>query len=93
MNLCRVTGTAVAPRKAEAFRDCKLLVVRSLNLDGTLAEGIDQLALDPGHGAGPGDTVLVVREGGAVKMILGRDDAPANVVIVGIVDDWNVAPE
>lgn len=90
MNLCRVTGTAVAPVKADAFREQKLLVVRALRLDGSLADGIDQLALDPGFGAGPGDTVLVTKEGGAVKQLLGRDDAPANVVIVGIVDDWNV---
>lgn len=93
MTLCRVTGTTVAPRKAEAFRASKLLVVQPIDLDGSLLEATDQLALDPGYGAGPGDVVLVVREGSAVRQLLGRDDAPANVVIVGIVDDWSVEPE
>ena len=90
MQLCRVTGTAVAPQKAVAFETSKLLVVQSIRLDGTSDGTPDRLALDPGYGAGTGDVVLVVREGGAVRQILGRDDAPANVVIVGVVDDWSV---
>lgn len=90
MILCRVTGTAVAPQKAEAFRECKLLVIRPVDLEGNPQGTTDMLALDPGYGAGMGDTVLVVKEGSAVKQILGRDDAPANVLIVGVVDDWSV---
>lgn len=80
----------MAPQKAAAFETSKLLVVQSIRLDGTSDDSPDRLALDPGYGAGPGDVVLVVREGGAVRQILGRDDAPANVVIVGVVDDWSV---
>jgi microcompartment protein CcmK/EutM len=90
MQLCRVTGTIVASRKDESLRNGKLLVVHPLTLDGKLDGIKDMLAIDPGFSAGVHDVVLVAREGAVVKQLLGRDDVPANVVILGVVDDWAV---
>ena len=50
------------------------------------------LAIDPGHDAGIGDFVLVAREGAVVRQLLKSEDVPANVVIVGVVDDWTYDP-
>ncbi|TDI74549.1 MAG: ethanolamine utilization protein EutN [Bacteroidetes bacterium] len=90
MQLCRVTGTIVASKKAESLRKGKLLVVHPIALDGELDGIKDMLAIDPGLGAGIHDVVLIAREGAVVKQLMGRDDVPANVVVIGIVDDWNV---
>jgi microcompartment protein CcmK/EutM len=50
----------------------------------------DMLALDPGFSAGRGDVVLTAREGSAARHVTGEDSLPANVVIIGVVDDWEV---
>ena len=47
------------------------------------------LAIDPGYGAGMGDTVLVAKEGSIVKQLMNGKDVPANVVILGVVDGWS----
>ena len=88
MQLCKVTGTTVASIKAEALREGKLLIVHPIALDGQLDGERDQLAIDPGYGAGVGDVVLVAREGSVVRQIIGREDIPANAIILGVVDDW-----
>ena len=89
MLLCRVTGTAVAPRKQESFRPAKLLVVHPIDAAGNLHGEKDMLALDPRYGAGQGDVVLVVREGAAVQQLMDTENVSANVIIVGVVDDWS----
>lgn len=83
-----VTGTTVATRKNESFRAAKLLVVRQVSTDGQLTESKDMLALDPGFGAGVGDVVLVAKQGQVVHQIMHDSSVPANVIIVGVVDDW-----
>ena len=88
MQLCKVTGTIVASAKDEALREGKLLIVHPIDLSGALDGEQDQLAIEPGHGAGVGDIVLVAREGSVVRQIMGRDDVPANAIILGVVDDW-----
>jgi len=88
MFLCRVTGTIVATRKDERFRKGKLLVVHPVDVAGELDGIKDMLAIDPGYGAGVGDVVLVAREGAVVRQLMKSDDVPANVVILGVVDDW-----
>ena len=90
MRLCRVTGTTVATRKAESFRTSKMLIVQPIELSGEAADERDMLALDPGFGAGPGDVVLTAREGGVTRQITGQADIPANVVVLGVVDNWSV---
>ena len=90
MFLCQVTGSVVATRKQEAFRPAKLLVVHRVDQHGALVpEAKEMLALDPRFGAGVGDYVLVVREGKAVAQLMETDIVSANVVIVGVVDDWS----
>lgn len=37
--------------------------------------------------AGPGDLVVVLREGGSARMLLGQESTPAAAVIVAVVDD------
>lgn len=92
--LGRITGSVVATQKDERLRAHRLLLVRPLGLDGVLAEGAEDVALDPGLDAGVGDAVLVVKEGAVVADLFDRGQpeggraTPANVVIVAIVDDW-----
>lgn len=70
-----------------------MLVVQPIGLDGELTDERDLLALDPGYGAGPGDVVLVAREGAVARQVTGQDKIPANVVVLGVVDDWSVESE
>ena len=88
MQLCKVTGTIVATRKDERFRPTKLLIVHPVDAAGALKGRQDMLALDPGYGAGMSDYVLVAREGAVVEQLLGGA-APANVIVLGVVDDWS----
>jgi microcompartment protein CcmK/EutM len=94
MNLCKVTGTVVATRKSERFRQAKLLVVHPIDLDGNPVGSKDLLALDPGFDAGTGDVVMVAKEGAVVAQLMDNADedapagTPANVIIIAVVDDW-----
>ncbi len=85
MNLCRVLGPVVASEKHPAFHARKLLVVQPLDEHGQ-AQGRSFIAVDHQSCAGPGDTVLVMREGGGVRQILGDKTLPIRSLIVGIVD-------
>jgi microcompartment protein CcmK/EutM len=88
MILCRVVGTAVAPRKDATLRPAKMLVVRTLQADGAISGGL-QIALDPGFGAGEGDAVLIAKEGAVSEQLMGQP-TPANVIIVAVVEEWAV---
>lgn len=90
MFICKVTGTIVATRKAEALRPAKLLVVRPVDVEGGVVGDKDMLALDPRFGAGVGDYVLVAKEGAVVAQMMDAADVPANVIVLGVVDDWSV---
>lgn len=86
MNLCRVLGSVTATAKHPAFEGRKLMVVQPV--DETLQPmGKSFLAVDHQSSAGPGDLVLVMREGGGVRQILQDKTLPIRSVIVGIVDD------
>ncbi len=89
MYLCKVTGAIVSSRKNEHFRNGKLLIVHPVDGLGDLDGEKDMLAIDPGYGAGLGDVVLVAREGAVVRQLMKNDDVPANVVILGVVDNWS----
>ena len=88
VQLARVVGSLVSTQKHRTFEGAKLLLVRPLNLDGTLREST-LLAVD-GVGAGVSETVLVVLEGRAAGEILGKGIAPVDAAIVGIVDTVTV---
>ena len=84
MMIARVTGNVVATVQHAAFDGRKLMLVRPESPDTTKAApaiiAIDEI------GAGPGERVLVMREGSGVRQILGSDIVPIRSVIVGIVD-------
>ncbi len=96
MFLCKVTGTVVSTRKSERFRPAKLLIVHRVDTEGDLVGARDMLALDPKFDAGVGDYVLVAKEGAVVAQLMdggdeeAPDGTPANVIIIGVVDDWSL---
>ena len=89
MIIGEVTGTVVSTIKHYKVEGRKLLLVRPLNLAGEM-EGKPLLAIDSVD-AGVGDRVLVVREGRAAGMALGRSSGPVDAAIVGVVDAVNLS--
>lgn len=86
MFVAKVIGNVWATRKHAGLKGATLLLVKAVNpADGTLT-GEAQLALDGNQGAGVGDTVLIVDEGGSARKILKNSKAPVRTVIAGIVD-------
>ena len=88
MIIGEVTGTVVSTIKHYKLEGRKLLLVRPLTLEGKV-EGKPLLAIDSVD-AGVGDRVLVVREGRAACMALGRSAGPVDAAIIGIVDSVNL---
>ena len=84
MILARVIGSAVASAKHPAYVGKKVMVVQPVDPEGNDI-GSSFLAVDSVQ-AGPGDQVLVAREGNAARQILGGGEAPLHSVILGIVD-------
>ena len=87
MFIAKVTGNVWADRKHGELAGGKLLLVKAVNPDdGNRLVGETTLALDGGFGAGPGDVVLVVDEGGSARKVLGKPKCPVRTVICGVVD-------
>jgi microcompartment protein CcmK/EutM len=84
MLIGRVTGDLVATQKSPSHEGRKILVVQPLNLDGT-DRGDEVLALDAVD-AGVGDRVLVVTEGWGAMTSVGREHAPIDMAVIGVVD-------
>lgn len=84
MILARVERPAVANVKHPALAGRKLLLVRPMKPDGEPA-GDTLVAIDTVD-AGAGDAVIVIREGRAAAVLVGRDFTPVRTLIVGIVD-------
>ncbi len=74
MNLCKVLGSVTSTLKHPAFEGRKLMVVQPLD-ERQQPLGKSFIAVDHTSSAGPGDVVLVMREGGGVRQLLGRQDA------------------
>lgn len=91
MYIGRVVGTVVATIKDEAFYGRKLLLVDRLGLDGE-PDGWYDIAVDVVQ-AGVGDRVMVIDEGNGARQILKREIAPVRAVIVGVVDDVELAED
>ncbi len=89
MTLCEVIGPVVASEKHPAFVGLKLLIVQPLD-EQRQAVGPSFLAVDHLSSAGPGDVVLVLREGGGVRQILKGSQLPIRSLIVGVVDQVQV---
>jgi ethanolamine utilization protein EutN len=85
VKLGRVTGTVVSTVKAPIFDGRTLLLVDLLNPDGTAGGGY-LIAVDT-VGAGVGETVLLLDEGGSARQVIGETGGgPLRTVVVGIVD-------
>ncbi|HEY6329357.1 MAG TPA: EutN/CcmL family microcompartment protein [Blastocatellia bacterium] len=83
MILGRIIGTVVATRKDDRLHGRKLLVVRSVGVDGKDEKGY-VIAVDT-VGAGFKEAVLVV-QGSSARMAFGCKDCPIDAAIIGIVD-------
>ena len=86
MQICRVTGQAVATVKDEALRASKLLIVQAADPAGK-ASGDPFVAVDA-VGAGEGEIVLVAH--GSAARAAARIEGPVDAAIVAIVDSLTV---
>jgi ethanolamine utilization protein EutN len=84
VQLALVIGTLVATQKHVTLHGTKLLLVQPVTPAGE-ERGTPLLAIDS-VGAGVGERVLVVLEGKAAGQALGRQAAPVDAAVVGIVD-------
>ena len=84
MFVAKVIGNVWATRKHEGLKNATMLLVKPLDAEGKFT-GEAQLVID-NQGAGPGDTVLIVDEGGSARKILKNSKAPVRTVVAGIVD-------
>jgi ethanolamine utilization protein EutN len=83
--LARVVGNIVATQKNDRYEGARVMVVEPIGLTGERS-GAEFLALDSVD-SGPGDVVLVVREGWAASTAAtGRPQAAIDSAIVGVVD-------
>jgi microcompartment protein CcmK/EutM len=89
MIIGKVIGTVVTTISHPHYKNRRLLLVQPLGMPGQPADG-EFLALDNTH-AGIGDTVLVNREGGGARQVLGIPDGCVISVIVGIVDSTHLS--
>lgn len=90
MILARVLGNVVATAHHPSYDGHKLMVYQPVDECGR-ALGTSALAVDRVQ-AGPGDTVLVMREGNGVRQILQCGEPPIRSIIVAIVDEVDTSP-
>lgn len=85
MKLGIVIGQVVSTLRHPALEGRKLMVVQPVGPDFQ-PEGEPLVALDTVN-AGVGETVLVVEEGRAARLVLNIQRAPVRTLILGIVDE------
>lgn len=84
MILARVVGNVVATQKNENLVGAKIMLLRPLDTKGDTA-GDEFIAVD-GVGAGIGDLVLCIAEGGSARAVYKNAKSPIDTIIAGIVD-------
>ena len=89
MVICKVVGHVWATKKEENLEGLKLMVVQEDPAYGG-SETKTYVAADA-VGAGIGEQVLVV-SGSTARQAFGRDDVPADMAIVGIIDSLEINP-
>lgn len=87
MQLARVVGTVVSSRKEPNITGIKLLVVRPLDEEGR--ETGNALVAADAVGAGP-DEIVLIAAGSSARQTEATDKKPIDLVILAIVDSWNV---
>lgn len=93
MILCRVTGSVVSTVKSPKLAGHRLLICQPVDLDARTPKSPSFLAIDSLSSAGVSDLVLCIREGSGARLIFQDEKIPVEAVIVGIVDDLEVAPD
>ena len=89
MIICKVVGHVCATKKEENLNGLKLMVVQE---DGPDKKKKDVYVAADCVGAGIGEQVLVV-SGSTARKAFGRDEVPADMAIVGIIDTLEVNRE
>ena len=89
MIICKVVGHVWATKKEENLNGLKLMVVQE---DGPDKKKKDVYVAADCVGAGIGEQVLVV-SGSTARKAFGREDVPADMAIVGIIDTLEVERE
>jgi ethanolamine utilization protein EutN len=89
MKVCKVLGPVVATVKHPKLHAQKLLIVEPVDAHGDKV-GDAFIAMDSVQ-AGEGDLVLVMQEGSGARQILNDSAAPVRSMIIGIVDQVEVA--
>ena len=89
MIMAKVIGSIVSTVKNSHFEGKKLMLVKTMNPDGSLVDKSTFLAIDHVQ-AGIDDTVLINREGSGARLLLNDDAIPVQSVIVGIIDNIEV---
>ena len=86
MLLAKVVGNLVSTHKNELLNGTKLLFVQPID-ESLEPYGDEMLAVD-GVGAGIGDIVLLIAEGGSARMVTNAKSniSPIELCIAGIVD-------
>ena len=90
MQLARVVGTVVSSRKEPNITGLKLLVVKPLDEEGR--ETGNALVAADAVGAGP-DEVVLIAAGSSARQTEATDKRPVDLVILAIVDSWNVGDD
>lgn len=89
MRLCRVIGNVVATAHHPVYDGQRLMIVQPIDEAGSDV-GSSFLAIDRVQ-SGPGDRVLVLREGNGVRQLMGMgQQVPIRSLIVGVVDSVEV---
>ena len=89
MIICRVIGHVWATKKEPRLEGLKLMIVRAEDGPKNAKDKV-YVAADV-VGAGVGERVLVV-SGSTARQAFGRDNVPADMAIVGIIDSLEVDP-
>jgi len=84
--LARVVGNVVATQKNENLTGKKLLILQPVDAMGK-PYGSEVLAVD-GVGAGIGDLVIAIAEGGSARQVTRAENplSPIDICVAGIVD-------
>lgn len=82
MFVAKVIGCIISTCKVDSLKGQKLLIVQDVNEANTKKS----LLVVDSMGAGIGEYVLVVHDGGAARQAIHSKDAPINAAIVGIID-------
>ena len=85
MKLCKVLGNVTATVKHLEYVGKKVMVVQEVNPETKELIGESFLSLDT-VSAGPGEIVVVNKEGGSSRIAVNNENAPVHSTITAIVD-------